>query len=136
MNRTGRYHREVFFPSDFKELFKEYYDVIYAKGPLTFSLHSVVKLSDYITKYGTEFLTGISKVIISGALVEEGVFEFYTNKEGIIEKACIRYSIKDIPVDIVLVISRSGVIITCYTINKDDTRNELDKRMYVKKERK
>ena len=136
MNRTGRYHREVFFPSDFKELFKEYYDVIYAKGPLTFSLHSVVKLSGYMGDYGKLFLFAINEIVTEGALEIDGVFEFYTNKEGFIEKSCIRYSFKDAPVDIVLVISRSGVIITCYTIDKNDTRNELDKRMYVKKERK
>lgn len=136
MNKTGRYHRQIFFPNDFKELFREYYDVIYTKGPLTFSLHSVGKLSGYMGDYGKLFLFAISEIVTEGALVESGVFEFYTNKEGFIEKCCIRYSIKDIPVDIVLVISRSGVIITCYTINKDDTRNELDKRLYVKKERK
>lgn len=135
-NKSGRYHRTVFFPKDFGSLFKEYHEAIYGGGPLTFSLHSVTKLLGYTGEFGRYLFSEVSKIITSGALVEENVFEFYTDKEGKLEKACIRYSIKDLPVDIVLVISRSSVIITCYTISKENTKENIDRRVYVKKERK
>lgn len=133
-NRIDRYHREVYFPPWYEESMKVFVGEILSTGPLTFSMHCVEKVMEYTIQFGKNFFQNLVKSIRRGVLDTEKVFEFYSTKGGNITKACFRFSFEKLPVDIVLVISSSGVLITMYTINEGDNHDTLNKKLYKKGE--
>jgi len=133
-NKIDRYHKEIFFPSWYEESLKEFIKEIVSTGPLTFSMHCVEKVSEYTTQFGKVFFQNLLKSIRRGVLDPEKVFEFYATKGGKITKVCFRYSFDKLPVDVVLVISSGGVLITMYVINADDNHETLNKKLYKKGE--
>jgi hypothetical protein len=135
--RILRYHREVFLPEKFADMFNEFYTAIYSAGPLSFSAHSVIdKLIPYSIEFGKQFVKSINEILRAGALEESSLFEFYTSSTGEIQKACFRHPLKFTDLDVVFVISRNCVIITIYTIDRKDKHQFLNKSAYVRKEKK
>lgn len=135
MKKQDRFHKNVYFPEWWEESFATFKEGIYANGPLTFSAHGVIdKLIPYVGKYGTFVAEFLQKLLVSGPIEKDGLFEFYTDhKNTEIIKACLRYSIPNYPVDMVLVISNTCVIITVYMVDKDKTHQFLNKNLYVRK---
>lgn len=134
--KIKRYHRDIIFPDNFDEIFKEFHETIYATGPLVFSMHSVTRLFEYSDKHGKLFLDGVFDILRAGALEKEKLFELYTGKDGLIQKACFRYALGFAPLDVVLVISRTCVIITVMAVDRENKKETIDRRLYVKKEKK
>lgn len=132
--RVNRFHKDIFFPSSCDSSMKIFIDEIIALGPLTFSLHSVEKIVDYSFEYGKNFFQYLIKVVRRNPLDPEKVFEFYADKHGKITKACFRYTFDESPVDIIMVVSANGVVITTYISNKDDNHTTLNKNLYRKGE--
>lgn len=133
--RIFRYHKDLLFPSFLEESFKVFYEKVYETGPLTFSAHSVYKLFEYVKEYGTFFLKKVDIILKAGPLERENLFEFYADKSGNIIKACFRYSIENLPIDIVFVVAENATIITVYTTDKGDSHEFLNKNLYVRKEK-
>lgn len=132
--RIYRFHREIYFPDDFQAAMKEYVEEIVSLGPLTFSLHSIEKIMDYSFEYGKNFFQYLVKTVRRNSLDADKVFEYYSTKGRKITKACFRYSFDDFPVDIIMVVSANGVVITMYIANKGDNHATLNKKLYRKGE--
>lgn len=132
--RINRFHRDIFFPGSYDSSMKTFVEEIMALGPLTFSLHSVEKIADYFFEYGKNFLQYLVKTVRRNSLDPEKVFEFYSGKDGKITKACFRYTFDEFPVDIIMVVSANGVVITMYISNKGDNHATLNKNLYKKGE--
>lgn len=124
--KIKRYHREIFFPDWAEESLKTYVKGVLSKTPLTYSIHALDKAINYAMNYGRIALLDALKSVY---LESDKVFEFYAVKEEI-KKTCFRFSPETLPVDIVMVISADGVVITMYVINQGDNHTTLDKRLY------
>lgn len=131
--KLDRFHKDIFFPEWYSESINEFLGEISSSGPMTFSLHSVEKVVDLVENYGKKALEEFSKVIRNNILEEEKVFEFYS-KSRKITKACFRFSLGNFPIDIIIVISSGGVIITVYLTDRDDNHKTLNKKPYKKGE--
>ena len=127
-----RYHRDVYFPDWTNTSLKGFAKGVQTHGSISFSLHALIKIVEYMVEYGKRFVMFLVKTIRQGVLKTENVFEFYA-EEDVIKKACFRISSSEIPVDIVLVISADGVVVTAFVINKGDNHTTLDEKMYERK---
>lgn len=130
--KLRRYHRDIYFPDWANFSLKEFAQHVRVHGSVTFSLHAVEKSLEYGFDYGRKFLKFISKIIRQDVLKVENVFEFYA-EGGAVRKACFRVSSPEILVDLVLVISSDGVVVTIFVINKGDNHNTLDEKVYERK---
>ena len=127
--RLKRFHRSVYFPAWSDESLLEYFKEVTGIGPLKFSLHALEKLSESVLEHGRAFLKAFLRIIRRNSLTLEGVFEFYA-VDTVVKKACFRYALPDFPVDLVLVISADGVVITVFVVNKGDDHSTLDEKLY------
>lgn len=133
--RLKRFHKNIFFPEWSDRALKVYRDGLVKEGKITFSVHALEKLIIYTLDYGK---------VLSQALIDairkkskngfeffntKNVFEFYSVGETI-KKACYRHSFGEIPVDLILVISSEGVVITAYVTGKNDKHTTLNKNLY------
>lgn len=131
MASIRRYHRDIYFPDWFQDSFAGYTRGLRERGPLSFSFHAVDKILEQCHSYGRILFKYLTKTCNKSSLDSDKVFEFYTvGKE--IRKVCFRFSFDKSPVDIVLVISKEGNVVTVYTINKGDKHQTLDKSLYEK----
>jgi len=133
--RIDRFHREIYFPEEFSSSMKQFVEEILSEGPLTFSLHAAEKIVEYSHEYGKIFFQYLVKTVRRNSLDPDKVFEYYSSRNGKITKACFRYSIEESPVDIIMVVSANGVVITMYVSNKDDNHATLNKKLYKKGEK-
>lgn len=124
--RLKRYHRDIFFPDWTEVSVKRFIDGILSGKSITYSLHATEKLIDYSILFGK---TVLLKALRQVPLELGNIFEFYAVGEEI-KKACFRFSFDEIPVDLTLVISTDGVVITLYVSNKGDNHTTLDKKLY------
>jgi hypothetical protein len=127
-----RYHKDVYFPDWASTSLKGFAKGVQIHGSIAFSLHALEKVVDYGTEYGKKFVKFLVKTIRQGILKTDNVFEFYAEDTGI-KKACFRISSSEVPVDLVLVISADGVVVTAFVINKGDNHTTLDEKMYERK---
>lgn len=130
-NRLKRFHKEIYFPPWYEKSVDDFLQQIRKTSALVFSLHAVEKAISYSFKYGQELQKYLMKAIRKQCANSENVFEFYAVDENI-RKACFRLSFDGFPVDLILVISADGTVITVYLINKDDNHSTLDKNLYEK----
>lgn len=130
--KLNRYHQDIYFPELFNESIEEFISGIIETGPMTFSLHSVDKLIISVNEYGMYLWKNFINIVRNNLLNKKNVFEYYTDKENNIKKACFRYAIKNLPIDLIIVVSDAGVIITVFPINSNDTHNTLNKNLYTK----
>jgi hypothetical protein len=136
VRRMKRYHKDLYFPEWSSKSLKAFADGIRTRGKreqgngsITFSLHAVEKSAEYLFEYGRRFIKFLSKVIRDDALKNGEVFEFYAIDEEI-KKVCYRIASTNSPVDLVLVISADGVVITMFVANKGDNHDTLDESLY------
>lgn len=127
--KLKRYHKDVFLPSWTEELLSNFINEVYSKGPLTFSGHAVEKIVESAFEHGKNLFKYLIKILREGRLNLGDVFEFYS-RDAAIKKACFRFTFSDYPVDLVLVISSDGVVITVYAINKEDNHSTLNQELY------
>ena len=132
MKKHKRFHREVYFPPWAEESVQEFIQAIDKQGYITFSLHSVKKVVQYTKSYGTEFFRHVEIALRRGRLSSGEVFELYSNDKSI-RKACFRFSFEGFPVDIVVVLSKEGTVVTIYITDKEDNHSSLDSSLYEKK---
>lgn len=129
--KLKRYHKDIFFPKNSEEMLDTYLEDMGECGSITFSLHSVEKIVDYCVLYGKNLLKYLLKSVRRDSINIDNVFEFYSSN-GMVKKACFRYSFEEFPVDIILVISADAVVITVYVANKKDTHTSMNKALYEK----
>ena len=129
--KIKRYHKSFYFPPWATKSLQNFSDSIRSRTSITFSLHALEKTLEYGFEYGRKFLKSVSKVIREDALKNGEVFEFYSIEQEI-RKACFRVFLVGSPVDLILVISSDGVVITLYVSNKGDNHNTLDENLYEK----
>lgn len=129
MNKISRYHRSIFFPDWAEKSLEEFLINVSGTGSLKFSTHAVEKIVDCSFNYGRSFLEHLLKVVKKGSLNLDRVFEFYST-ETRIKKACFRYTLPRFPVDLILVISADGVIVTVFVTNKEDNHSTLNEKLY------
>jgi len=130
--KLKRYHSEIYFPNWTNKSFVTFVDGIHAHGSITFSLHAVERAWEYGVDYGRNLIKFLSRTIREDVLKNGSIFEFYATDEEI-HKACFRISSEDSPVDLVLVISSDGVVVTVFVIKKDDNHSTLDENLYERK---
>lgn len=130
---VDRYHKEIFFPKNSTEILSKFIEGIFKSSSITFSLHAVEKVVKIVEMYGKVLAGEFFKMVNSDVLFIENVFEFYLNKDGKVEKACFRAELNKLPVDIIFVISSTGVIITVYTTNRGDNHTTINKKLYSTK---
>lgn len=131
--KLKRYHRQLFFPKWYEDSLEEYFNGVRAVGQITFSLHAVEKAQEYGFEHGRKFIKTMSKAIREDVLREPSVFEFYATGQEI-RKACFRVSVPEFPVDLVLVISADGVVVTVFVTNKGDNHDTLNAGLYERSE--
>jgi hypothetical protein len=127
-----RYHREICFPDWSQQSLEEFVGGIYSKGPVVCSLHAVENILRDCTEYGRRLFTFLLKSIRKTSFEVGNIFEFYSVDRKV-KKACFRFSFEDFPVDLVLVISADGTIITSYTTNHGDNHSTLDTSLYERR---
>lgn len=127
-----RFHRSIFFPDWAEKSMEVYLEKILARGNIVFSVHSVEKVVQYSFEYGKQLFKFLLKSLKREGLEASLVFEFYAVDEEI-RKACLRFSFDGFPVDLILVISTDGTIITVFTSNKEDNHSTLNVKLYERK---
>lgn len=131
-SKQKRYHVEVYFPPWAEESLKVFTETIQQKGSLAFSTHAVGKIVNGNLEYGRQLFKYLLKSIRKVSLKPESIFEFYAQGE-FVQKAVFRFSFEEFPVDIILVISADGTVITMYTTNKGDNHDSLNLNLYERK---
>ncbi len=131
MKKSLRYHRKIYFPPDSENLLEEFVDNLYKSNSMVFSSHSVEKIVGYCADYGRSLFRYLIKSIHKGNISADNIFEYYYSNDAV-KKACFRFSFKEFPVDIVLVVSYTAVVITVYVVNKDDKHSNMNKALYEK----
>lgn len=127
--RIKRYHRDIFFPPWYDPALEKFLATIRSTSAIVFSLHAVEKTIAYSFRFGQELQKYLMKIIRKQLLNSSNVFEFYAVDEEI-RKACFRVSFEQFPVDLALVVSADGTVITVFVVNKHDNHNSLDKTLY------
>lgn len=127
-----RYHIHIFFPGWAEKSLEEFTAKSSSSRSIVFSLHALEKIIDASFDYGKSLYKYLLKSMKSGMLNSSNIFEFYARGEEV-RKACYRISFNEFPVDIVLVLSADGVVITLYTINKGDFHDTLNPNLYERK---
>jgi hypothetical protein len=131
VNELKRYHRECFFPEWSEESLNIFLKLIRRKNGLSISIHCLEKIINYCFQYGRQMLKYLLKSVRKASFTSSGVFEFYAVEQEI-KKICVRFSFEEFPVDLILVISADGTIITVFTANKGDKHDSLDLELYEK----
>lgn len=129
--RQLRFHKDIYYPLWAETSLNSFLDELRKRKTLTFSVHSVVKIIGYSFDYGKQMLKYLLKSINVHSLSAGEVFEFYSFGEKV-SKACFRVSFDEFPVDLVLVISTDGTVITVFTTNKHDNHDSLNVELYEK----
>lgn len=129
MSKFERYHREIFFPEWFSDSMDTYRASLKTKGNIFFTLHAVEKVLEYCLEYGITLSKILFKCVNRNFLSDSRAFEFYAVGREI-RKVCFRFSFEQFPVDLILVISKDGCVITVYDTNKGDSHKSLDKKLY------
>lgn len=127
--KLSRFHRDIFFPDWHGEALEQFLESLTKGGAITFSLHSLEKCVDYSHEYGIRLVKCIAQIVKKDSLSLENIFEFYSVEKRV-KKACFRFSFEDFPVDLIVVISEDGVVITVYDTNREDSHLSMDKRLY------
>jgi hypothetical protein len=127
--KLSRYHREVFFPEWTEESINIFFGKLKKNNGLCVSVHSMEKIVNYCFQYGRQMLKYLLKSIRRISFTSESIFEFYA-VDAEIKKACLRFSFEEFPVDLVLVVSADGTVITVYVTNKGDKHDSLDIELY------
>lgn len=128
-SKQKRYHVDVHFPAWSKKSIELFIENLVKKGSLVFSVHAVEKIIGYSFEYGRQLLKYLLKSVKKVSIESSNVFEFYAVEENI-NKACLRFSFDEFPVDLVLVISSDGTVITVFTTNKGDNHGSLNIKLY------
>lgn len=124
-----RYNRAVFFPEWSTDSITVFLETLRKNNGVCVSIHSVEKIVNYCFQYGRQMLKYLLKSVRKASFTPANVFEFYA-VDGEIKKACLRFSFDEFPVDLVLVISADGTVITVFTTNKGDNHDSLDVELY------
>lgn len=131
--RLRRYHKDIFFPVWYETSLENFIGKISESGPISFSYHSVGKMISYVGEYGTVLWKKFSKIITNNVLDKQKIFEFYSDANTEVKKACFRYPIENLPVDLIMVISDTGVVITVYLTNREDNHESMNRNLYDRK---
>lgn len=127
--RLKRYHRELYFPPWANKSFIAFVEGVHTHGSITFSLHALEKSLEYSIDYGRNLVKFLSRIIRGDVFKNGSVFEFYAADEEI-KKACLRITSNESPVDLVLVVSADGVIVTVFVTKKEDNHSTMDETLY------
>lgn len=130
--KLKRYHRDVFFPDWMEESLGNFMEEVLTKGQVVFSVHSVDKIVSGVFEYGRLLQKYLLKSISRESLRSASPFEFYAIDREI-RKVCFRFSYPSFPVDIVLVISVDGTVITLYTIHQGDNHETMNTSVYERR---
>ena len=131
--KQRRFHKNVYFPTWADENLTEFTAKIKKQKSLVFSIHALEKTVGYSFEYGRKFLKYLMKSVRRTSLDISNIFEFYSTY-GTVQKCCFRFSYEDFPVDIVLVISADGTVVTVFITNKKDFHTSMDDTPYEKKD--
>lgn len=129
--KLNRYHRDIYFPNWHEKALTKFIENIVANGSITFSIHALEKYTEYCYNYGRNLFKHLVKSVKKSSLDISNIFEFYA-KEDYVQKACFRYTFGEFPVDLILVISADGVVITMYDTKKGDSHTTMDRKLYEK----
>lgn len=129
--KVKRFHRGVYFPEWTEESLDSFLQEVLQTGYITFSAHALKRTVEYTDEHGKSFLRFLLKCVKRNALSIQNVFEFYSVEEYI-KKVCFRCSTEELPVDLVLVISRDATVITVFVVNRGDNHETMDKTLYEK----
>ncbi len=130
--KLKRYHRDIYFPDWSQVSLEEFVGGIHSKGPVVCSLHAVENILRDCFQYGKRLFTYLMKSVRKTSFGIESIFEFYAVDREV-KKACFRFSFERFPVDLVLVISADGTIITSFTTNHGDNHSTLDGSLYERR---
>lgn len=128
-----RFHKDIFFPEWGTTEYGNFLDELRTNLPLSFSVHAVDKILDYRDEYGNRVWKSILNIIRNSLISSGELFEFYWNGERIY-KVCLRFSDKNLPFDVVMVISSDATIITLYITRTEDTHKSMNKNLYSRKD--
>ena len=132
MKKLKRYHHSIYYPDWAESSLDAFVRNIRAENSIVFSIHSVDKIVSETLEYGRRLFKYLLKAVKRTSLEADTIFEFYAFREEV-KKACFRFSFDAFPVDIILVISADGTVITMFTTNKDDNHSTLDASLYERR---
>ncbi len=122
----NRYHVKTGFEKDGKEKIQAFTDKLNTLN-WVYSIHCLDNL-----RYRLIDRRALLIYIKSMALDARTVFEYYTDANGLIWKACYRFIWKGQA--IILVVSNTKNIVTIYTNAKDDDHVTLNTNLYIKED--
>jgi hypothetical protein len=129
--KLHRYHREIYFPPWAEESLDTFVSKVMSRRTVVFSVHALEKSIMYSFEYGKWLFKFLMKALKKTSLELPNIFEFYAEGQEV-SKACFRLSFEGFPVDLVLVVSEDGTVITLFTINKGDNHVTLNENLYEK----
>lgn len=126
-----RYHKDVYFPLWSYNSIRVFWDKMIEEKVILFTSYHAKKKMD---RMKGKYRSATKKIMADGFFSEENlkyIFEFYANDKKVVKKICVRMPLIDGEVDIIIVISAIGKVITVYLNNNFDNHNELDRSLYV-----
>jgi hypothetical protein len=125
----------VYGPDWSEESILAFFAKIIKQRNVAITMHALDKILTDSFKYGQIYPKFLFKSLHPKNFAFCRVFEFYAVDEEV-KKVCMRFSYPDLPVDIIVVISAEGTVITSFTVNKGDYHASLDKSLYEKGDKK
>lgn len=130
--KLNRFHRDIYCPDWAREKILEFSNSL-KDIKLTYSYHALNKVKNMSRTYKKYIRNLIETTDFSSDLYLDYVFEWYADKDNNVRKVCYRFP-TNLNSDFVIVLGKSGKIITIYT-NKDfDKHRTFSNDIYQKGE--
>lgn len=126
MLKLKRYHKDIWYPEWADNSINEFIKSL-SGYRLILSYHATGKYRNFSRQYRK-----LIREILETINLEEhkdSIFEFYTNNENVVKKACFRIQ-TDVESDIILVISSTGKVVTIFLNKNFDPHISLDRDLY------
>lgn len=130
-NKLKRYHVEILVPAWGRESSLDFIRGIAGK-PMGYSKHATKKSAKLSKRIKEAIKNILNRFFVGDEMLLDYVFEFYSDSDNKIRKMCFRFPMVEFGIDIIIVMSCRGTIVTIY-INKDfDKHRNLNEKLYEK----
>lgn len=131
--KLRRFHIDIYCPAWGRDSVIKFCESLNNKK-LVYSRHALKKIKSFKLKDRKVVKEFINSLNMGNELYLDYLFEFYTNKENEVRKACFRFPMRDMKFDLILVISCYGKLVTIYSNYDLSGRRVLNELIYEKRE--
>lgn len=127
MNKLKRFHKDVFYPEWSDNSIDEFTKPLDG-NPLILSYHANRDKYRYLPRRYKRIIRNILETVKLNNY-KDTIFEFYSDGNNRIKKACFRFP-TDVESDIIMVISSTGKVVTIFLNRNFDPKISLDRNLY------